>query len=117
MQALQEKQKHIDNATKYVAQQDTSWWDVFFSNQQEIVDNCILGTWIVQIPFTRCIQHSHDSQTPLPAPNVINDNLLHPQERDIYVGPRMTKATEARWQGNLQELKVGMLIATPTTMK
>ena len=26
----------------------------------------------------------------------------------------MTKATTARWQGNLQEMKVGMLIATPT---
>ena len=28
MQALQDKQKHIDNAKKYVAQQDTSWWHV-----------------------------------------------------------------------------------------
>ena len=28
------------------------------------------------------------------------------------MGPRMSKATEARWQGNLQELVVGMLIAT-----
>ena len=25
----------------------------------------------------------------------------------------MTKAAEARWQGNTQEIKVGMLIATP----
>ena len=79
-----------------VGEQDTSWWDVFFNDQEEIVDNCIVSTLIVQIPFTLSIQHSRDSQTPLLAPNAINDNLLHPQQRDIYVGPRMTKATEAR---------------------
>ena len=45
---------------------------------------------------------------------MIDDSLVHPQQRDIYVRPRMTKAIESRWQGNLQELKVGMLIATPT---
>ena len=58
------------------------------------------------------IQHSRDSQSPLPALDAIHDSLLHPQQRDIYVGLRMTNAVEARWQGNLQELKVGMLIAT-----
>ena len=53
------------------------------------------------------------NNTPYQPNNAINDSLVHPQQRDIYVGPRMTKATEARWQGNLQELAVGMLIATP----
>ena len=52
MQALQDKRKHIDNAKKYVGEQDTSWWDVFFKDQEQIVDNCVLGTWTVQIPFT-----------------------------------------------------------------
>ena len=32
LQALEEKRKHIEVAKKYVAQQDTSWWDVFFSD-------------------------------------------------------------------------------------
>ena len=81
-----------------VGGQDTSGWDVFFNDQEEIVDNCIVSTWTMLIPFTWCIQHSRDSQTPLPTPNVINDNLLHPQQRDINVGPMTTKATKARWQ-------------------
>ena len=38
--------------------------------------------------------------------------MLHPQQRDIYVGPRMTKVAEACSQGNTQEINVGMLIAT-----
>ena len=44
MQDLQDKRKHIDNAQKYAGEQDTSWWDVFFNDQQEIVDNCIAGS-------------------------------------------------------------------------
>ena len=39
--------------------------------------------------------------------------MVHPQQRDIYVGPRMTKVAEARWQGNLQEFAARMFIATP----
>ena len=113
MQALQDKRKHIDNAKKYVGPQDTSWWDMFFSDQQGIIDNSFTGIWPLQIPFTWSVQHTPNSQTSPRATNVDLDNLLHPQQRDIYVGPRMTKATEACWQGNLQEMKVGMLIATP----
>ena len=66
------------------------------------------------MPFMWSIQHPHGSQSPLYAPNVNLDSLLHPQQRDIYVGPRTKKVAKARWQGNLQEVKVGMLISTPT---
>ena len=115
MQALQGERKHIDNAKKYVGQQDTSWWDLFFSDQQGINDNSFTSNWSLQIPFTWSIQHSPSSQTPPHGPNANLENLLHPQQRDIYAGSRMTKATNsARWQGKLQEMKVGMLIATPT---
>ena len=40
------------------------------------------------------------------------NNLVHPQQRDIYVGPRISHTAEARWQGDLHELQVGMLVAT-----
>ena len=60
------------------------------------------------------VQHLPSSQTPPHAPNVDLDDLLHPQQRDINVGLRMTKEVEARWQGNLQEMMVEMLIDTPT---
>mgnify|MGYP006889222051 CR=1 FL=1 len=40
------------------------------------------------------------------------NNLVCPRERNIYVGPRISCAAEARWQGNLHELQVGMLVAT-----
>ena len=113
MVALQDKRKHIDHAKKYAGPQDTSWWDIFFSDQQGIIDNSFTGIWPLQRPFTWCIQHTPNSQSPPRAPNPDLDNLLHPPQRDIYVGPRMTKAAEARWQGNTQEIKVGMLIATP----
>ena len=43
VQALTEKRKHIEAAKKYAAQQDTSWWDEFFSDQQGIIDNCVFG--------------------------------------------------------------------------
>ena len=66
------------------------------------------------MPFTWSIQQSLASQLPYHAPNVIDDSLVHPQQIDNYVGPRITKAIESRWQANSQELKVGMLIVTPT---
>ena len=40
------------------------------------------------------------------------NNLVHPQQRDIYVGPRISHTVKARWQGNLHGLQVGMLVAT-----
>ena len=43
VQTFIEKRKHIEAAKKYVAQQDTSWWDEFFSDQQGIIDNCVSG--------------------------------------------------------------------------
>ena len=39
-------------------------------------------------------------------------NLVRPRQRDIYVGPRILCTTEARWQGDLHELQVGMLVPT-----
>jgi hypothetical protein len=114
LQALEEKRKHIGAAKKYAAQQDTSWWDVFYSDQKEIIDNCVsVDNWNLETPFTWSLQHDRVNRSPERLVNAINDSLVHPQQRDIYVGPRMTKAAEARWQGNLQELTAGMLIATP----
>ena len=113
MQALKDKRKHIDNAKKYVGPQDTSCWDLFFIDQQGIIDNSFSGVWPLQLPFTWFVHHAPISQSPTRAPNAELDNLLHPQQRYIYVGPRMTKAAKARWQGNTQEIKVGMLISTP----
>ena len=43
MQALQDKRRHIDNAKKYAGEQDTSWWDVFFKDQEQMVDNFVIG--------------------------------------------------------------------------
>ena len=100
MQALQDKRKHIDNAKKYLPQQDTSWWDMFFSDQQEIIHNSFIGNWTLQMPFTWFIQQSRGSQSPLHAAKVNLDILLHPQQRDIFVGSRMTKEAEVRWQRN-----------------
>ena len=40
------------------------------------------------------------------------NNLVRPRQRDIYVGPRLSHVAKARWQGNLYELRVGMLVAT-----
>ena len=114
LQALTETRKHIEAAKKYAAQQGTSWWDVFFSDQKGIIDNCVSGdNWTLETPFTWSLQHDCVNKTPEQLENVINDSLVHPQQRDIYVGPRMTKAAKARWQGNLQELTEGMLIASP----
>ena len=113
IQALQEKRKHIDNAKKYAGTQDTAWWDMFFTDQELIIGNYFTGIWPLEIQFSWSVLHTPNSQSSPRAPNAELDILLHPQQRDIYVGPRMTKAAEARWQGNTQEIKVGMLIATP----
>ena len=61
MQALKDKRKHINNAKKYVAQQDTSWWNMFLSDQQGNIDNFVTGNWTLQMPFMWSIQHSHGS--------------------------------------------------------
>ena len=53
------------------------------------------------------------SMTPLqPLDNLELNNLVPSRQRDIYVGPRLSHVVEARWQGNLHELQVGMLVAT-----
>ena len=78
MYALKDEKKHIDNAKKYDAQQGTSWWDEYFSNQQGFIDNCVTSNWTLQTPFMCSIKHSRGSQSSLHAPNVNLDNLLHP---------------------------------------
>ena len=45
IQALKDKRKHIDNAKKYAAQEDTSWWEDFFIDQENIIDSCVVGSW------------------------------------------------------------------------
>ena len=78
----------------------------FFSDQKGIIDNCVSGdNWSLETQFTWSLQHGRVNNTA--------DQPHNAQQRDIYVGPRMIKAVEARWQGNLQELAAGMLIATP----
>ena len=74
MQALQDKRKHIDNAKKYAGPQDTSWWDLFFINQQGIIDNSFSGVWPLQLPFTWTVHHTPSSQSPTRAPNAELDN-------------------------------------------
>ena len=100
IQALQEKRKHIDNAKKYAGTQDTAWWDMFFTDQELIIGNYFTGIWPLEIQFSWSVLHTPNSQSSPRAPNAELDILLHPQQRDIYVGPRMTKVAEARWQGN-----------------
>ena len=81
MHALKDEKKHIDNAKKYDAQQDTSWWDEFFSNQQGFIGNWVTSNWTLQIPFMWSIKHSRASQSSLHAPNVNLDSLsIHNKE-------------------------------------
>ena len=81
MQELQDKTKHIENAKKYATQQDMSWWDVFFSDQQGIIDNSFTSNWTLSMSFTWSIQQSRNSQSPLHTPNANLDTLFHPQQR------------------------------------
>ena len=63
MQALQDKRKHTDNAKKYVGPQDTSWWNLFFIDQQGIIDNSFSGVWPLQLPFTLSQSFAHACAT------------------------------------------------------
>ena len=113
IQYLDEKKKHIDKAKKYAAAQDVSWWDTFFIDQHSIINNYIQGNWPLDIPFTWSIHRSNASTIPHHTPQFERDTSVHPQQRDIYVGPRLTRGAESTWQGNLQDITIGMLIATP----
>ena len=64
------KKKHIDNAKKYVAQEGTSWWDDFFIDQEKIIDNCVAGSWTLEMPFTWSmynilVAHNHQFMHPM----------------------------------------------------
>ena len=89
------QKNHIDNAKKYVGPQDTSWWIIFFIDQQGIIDYSFGGVWPLQLAFTWSVQHTRNWQSPPRVPNAGLDNLLYPHQRDIYVGPSMIKAAYA----------------------
>jgi hypothetical protein len=52
MQSIEVKRKHIEHAKNYVTNQDVSWWDIFFLDQQKINDYCLHGSWPISMPFT-----------------------------------------------------------------
>ena len=62
-----------------MAQEDTSWWDDFFLDQENIIDSCVASSWALEMPFTWTIQHSIGSQTLVHACNINVEKLLHPQ--------------------------------------
>ena len=77
-----------------------------------ILTNYTIGYWPLQNPFiwnvgvpSRVFMNHNQSLD-----NIELGNLVRRQLRDIYVGPRVSCIAAARWQGNLQELQVGMLI-------
>ena len=114
LRCLEEKQKNIDRTKKYAGDEDVEWWEIFFTHQRTILDNYIARFWPIHNPFTwnievpSMISLTHHQ----PSNNIELHNLVRPLQRDIYVGPRKSRIVEARWQGNLQELQVGMLVAT-----
>jgi hypothetical protein len=111
IQSLQMKRKHIENAKKYAGNQDVSWWDIFFLDQQKIIDFCLHDSWPISMPFSWNLGSKNLSEFSDTLPDELA-KLIRPNQRDIYVGPKMSKEAEARWRGNLQEIEVGMLIAT-----
>jgi hypothetical protein len=111
IQSLEVKRKHIEYAKRYAGNQDVSWWDLFFVDQQKIIDYCLQGSWPISTPFSWTL----GSKNILEYSETLPDDLakiIRPEQRDIYVGPKKSKDAEARWRGNLQEIEVGMLIAT-----
>ena len=111
LSSLEAKMKNIENAKKYAGAQDVKWWDDFFLDQQSIIECRFKGHWPISTPFTWSLGTSIVSSCSQPLPEELG-NLVQPPQRDIYVGPRMSRETEARWHGNLQEIEVGSLIAT-----
>ncbi len=111
IRSLEERKKHIENAKKYAGAQDVSWWDVFFVDQKNIIENRLHSYWPVTIPFS----WSLGTNIPPVCSHLLPGELevfAKPQQRDIYVGPRMSREKESRWHGTLQEINVGSLIAT-----
>ncbi len=111
MKSLEVKKKYIEHAKKYAGDQDVSWWDVFFHDQHKIINSFLEGHWPLTIPFTWTFGKTYPTLCSDPLLDELG-RLIHPQQRDIYVGPRMSRETEARWHGNLQEISVGSLIVT-----
>ena len=114
MPSLEEKQKNIDCTKKYAGDQDVEWWKNFFNHQHTILLNHLVGSWPLQFQFNWNIgAPSLVTTTNLQSlDNSDLNNLVRPRQTDIYVGPRISRAVEARWQGNVHELQVGMMVAT-----
>ena len=114
LRCLEEKQKNIERTKKYAGDQNVEWWGTFFNHQHTILNNYIAGVWPLRCAFTwnigvpSMVSSTHHQSID----NMELNNLVRPQQRDIYVGPRISRTAEARWQGNLHELQVGMLVAT-----
>ena len=106
MWCLEEKCKNIERTKKYVGDQDVEGWGSFFNHQHMILDNHFAGYWPLQNQFESNIGGpSMASTTRLQRlDNLELNNLVRPQQRDIYMGPGLSHVVEARWQGNLHEL-------------
>ena len=111
LRSIEEKKKHIEHAKKYAGAQDVSWWNVFFIDQENIIEYRLEDRWPITTPFTWSLGKNNPTLCSNPLPDDIR-LLSQPEQRDIYVGPRMSREAEARWHGNLQEISVGSLIVT-----
>ena len=114
MRCLAEKEKKIARTKKYVGDQNVDWWGIFLSHQHTILENHLAGYWPLQYPFTwnSGVGSFASTSRHRSLENTELNNLVRPRQRDIYVGPRILRTVEARWQGNLHELQVRMLVAT-----
>ena len=111
IRSLEEKKKHIENAKKYAGAQDVSWWDEYFLDQQNIIDCRLQNHWPITVPFSWTLGINSPTFCSHQLPDELR-LLAQPQQRDIYVGPRMSREKESRWHGSLQEINVGSLVAT-----
>ena len=62
--------------------------------------------WKIGAPLMMGRTHHHSLE------NVELNNLILPRQWDIYRGPRKSRTVEARWEGSLDELQIGMVVPT-----
>ena len=104
----------MERTKKYACDQNVEWWGNFFNHQHTILDNHFARYWPLQNPFTwnigvpSMVSTTHYQSLD----NTELNNLVRPQHRDIYVEPKTSHIEKARWQANLHDLQVGMLVAT-----
>ena len=78
--------KLIDNAEKYVGSQDISWWDSFFLDQRKIIECRLQAHWPITLPFSWALGMMNPTLCSNPIPDELK-KLVHPEQRDIYMGP------------------------------